>query len=56
MAITILVDDQVHRRLLSIRDDLSHTKRRDVDLSDVISHLIDVYQDSLTLSGEHGGG
>ena len=53
---TLTVDDQTYRRLASVMNDMMHAKRRDVDYSDVINELINVYQDSLTFSGENAGG
>jgi predicted CopG family antitoxin len=56
MTKTLSIDDQTYRRLTSILNDMMHTKKHDVDYSDVIDVLIDVYQDSLTFSGENAGG
>ncbi len=53
---TLTVDDQTYRRLTSVMQEMSHTKKYDVDYSDAINELINVYQDSLTLSGENAGG
>lgn len=53
---TLTVDDQTYRRLASIMNDIMHTKRHDVDYSDVINELINVYQDSQAFSGENAGG
>jgi hypothetical protein len=53
---TLAIDDQTHRRLTSLRDEISHQKKRDVDYGDVINELINVYQDSITFSGENAGG
>jgi hypothetical protein len=56
MTKTLSIDDQTYRRLTSILNDMMHTKKHDVDYSDVIDVLIDVYHDSLTFSGENAGG
>lgn len=53
---TLTVDDHTYRRLESIMNDVMHERKRDVDHSDVINMLINVYQDSLTFSGENAGG
>ena len=53
---TLSVDDQTYKRLTSLMSDMMHTKRRDVSYDDVINELINVYQDSLTFSGENAGG
>lgn len=53
---TLTIDDQTHRRLASVREDISHQKKRDVDYGDVINELINVYQDSMAFSGENAGG
>lgn len=53
---TLTLDDRVYRRLASVQGELVEIKKRDLDISQVIDHLIDVYQDTTTLSGEHGGG
>lgn len=53
---TLSVDDQTHRRLASLMDDMMHAKKRNVNYDDVINELIDVYQDSLRFSGENAGG
>lgn len=53
---TLSIDDQTHRRLTSIMNDMMHAKKRDISYDDVINELIDVYQDSLAFSGENAGG
>jgi hypothetical protein len=53
---TLTIDDQTHKRLASVRDEISHQKKRDVDYGEVINELINVYQDSITFSGENAGG
>jgi hypothetical protein len=53
---TVSIDEQTHRRLTTIMDDMMHTKKRNMNYDDVISELIDVYQDSLRFSGENAGG
>lgn len=53
---TLTVDDQTYKRLASIQGEMAQEKRHDVDLGDVINHLIDVYQDSMAFSGENAGG
>lgn len=53
---TLSVDEQTYKRLTSIMNDLTHTKKRNVNYDDVINELIDVYQDSLRFSGENAGG
>ena len=53
---TVSIDDQTYKRLASVMSDMMHTKKHDVNYSDVINELIDVYQDSLAFSGENAGG
>jgi hypothetical protein len=53
---TLSIDDQTHKRLSSIMNDMMSVKKHDVDLNDVINELIDTYQDSLAFSGENAGG
>ena len=53
---TLNVDDQTYKRLTSTMNDMMHAKKHDVSYDDVINELIDVYQDSLTFSGENAGG
>ncbi len=50
------VDDQTYKRLMSIMDDMMHSRKRNMSYDDVINELINIYQDSLTLSGENAGG
>jgi predicted CopG family antitoxin len=53
---TLDIDDQTYKRLISIMDDMMNAKRRDMSYDDVINELINIYQDSLTFSGENAGG
>jgi predicted CopG family antitoxin len=53
---TLSIDDQTYKRLTSIMNDIMHSKMRDVSYDDIINELINVYQDSLTFSGENAGG
>ena len=53
---TLSIDDQTHKRLTSIKSDMMHAKKHDVNYDDVINELIDAYQDSLRFSGENAGG
>jgi hypothetical protein len=53
---TLSIDEQTHRRLASIMDDMMQAKKRNINYDDVINELIDVYQDSLRFSGENTGG
>ena len=53
---TLNVDDQTYRRMVSLMNDMMHTKKRDITHDDVINELIDIYQDSLRFSGENAGG
>ena len=50
------IDEQTYRRLASIMNDMMHTEKRNISYEDVISELIDVYQERLALSGENAGG
>ena len=50
------IDEQTHRRLASVMNDMMHTERRNISYDDVINELIDKYQDRLALSGENAGG
>ena len=56
MAKTLSIDDHTYKRLTSVMQDMMHTKRRDIDYSDVINELINAYHDSITFSGENAGG
>lgn len=53
---TLTLDDQTYKRLSSLMEDMMHSKGHDVDYCDVINELINVYQDSITFSGENAGG
>ena len=53
---TLRIDDQTHKRLTSIMNDIMQAKKRNVNYDDVINELIDVYQDSLRFSVENAGG
>ena len=53
---TLTIDDHTYMRLESIMKDMMHEKKRDLDHSDVINVLINVYQDHLAFSGENAGG
>jgi hypothetical protein len=50
------IDEQTHRRLASIMNEMMHTEKRNISYEDVINELIDVYQERLALSGENAGG
>jgi predicted CopG family antitoxin len=56
MTKTLTIDEQTYKRLASIRSDISHEKKRDIDFGDVINELINVYHDYLAFSGENAGG
>jgi len=53
---TLSIDEQTHRRLDSVMNDIMHARKRNVSYDDVINELIDVYQDSFRFSGENAGG
>lgn len=53
---SIVLDDHTHKRLTSVKDDISSAKKRDIDYDDVINFLIDTYVDSNAFSGENAGG
>jgi predicted CopG family antitoxin len=53
---TLTIDEQTYKRLMSIRNEMSQEKKRDVDYGEVVNELINIYQDHLTLSGENAGG
>jgi len=53
---TLNVDDQTYKRLTSTMNDIMHAKKHDITYDEVINELIDVYQDSLSISGENAGG
>ena len=53
---TLSIDDQTHKRLTSILQEIMAAKKQDVDYDYVINELIDTYQDSLAFSGENAGG
>lgn len=50
------IDEETHRRLASIMDDMMHIEKRNISYDDIINELIDVYQERLALSGENAGG
>ena len=56
MAKTIVLEDNTHKRLLAVKDDISAVKRRDVNFDDIINFMIDVYNESNAFSGEIAGG
>ena len=53
---TLTLDDQTYKRLSAVMTDIMHAKGHDVDYGDAINELINVYQDTMTLSGENAGG
>lgn len=53
---TLSIDEQTHKRLTSILNDMASAKKHDLDYDYVINELIDTYQDSLAFSGENAGG
>ena len=53
---TVSIEDQTHRRLASILNEIMAAKKQDVDFDYVINILIDTYHDSLAFSGENAGG
>jgi hypothetical protein len=53
---TVSIEEQTHKRLTSILNDMASEKKRDIDYDYVINELIDTYQDSLSFSGENAGG
>lgn len=53
---TLSVDEQTFKRLASVMQDMMHAKKRDIDYSDVLNELINVYHDSQAFSGENAGG
>ena len=53
---TLSVDEQTYKRLTSTMNDMVHSEKRNLSYDDVINQLIDVYQESLALSGENAGG
>jgi hypothetical protein len=56
MGKTLTIDEQTYKRLSSIRTDMSHEKKRDIDFGEAINELINVYHDPLAFSGENAGG
>ncbi len=53
---TLSIDEQTHRRLTSIMNDIVHAEKRNLSFDDVINQLIDVYLERQALSGENAGG
>jgi hypothetical protein len=43
---TIELQDHTYRRLSDILDEITHFKRKDITLDDVINELIDIYQEN----------
>jgi hypothetical protein len=43
---TIELQDQTYKRLSDILHDITHLKRKDITLDDVINELIDIYQEN----------
>jgi hypothetical protein len=57
MAHTIDLQDNTFRRLFTIRDEITHFKKKDITMDDVINELIDTYQEnSWTHFGAGAGG
>jgi len=50
------IEEQTHKRLVSIMDDMVHKQKRNLGYDDVLNELMDVYLDGLALSGENAGG
>jgi len=50
------IEEQTHKRLVSIMNDMVHTEKRNLSYDDFLNELIDVYLDRLALSGENAGG
>jgi predicted CopG family antitoxin len=46
MTRTIEIQDNTYRRLSAIVDEITHLKRKDLTLDDVLNELIDMYQDN----------
>jgi beta-lactamase regulating signal transducer with metallopeptidase domain len=46
MTQTIVIEEHTHRRLFTILHELTHFKKRDLTIDDVINELIDTYQES----------
>lgn len=46
MTQTIIIEEHTHRRLSTILHELTHSKKRDLTIDDVINELIDAYQES----------
>jgi predicted CopG family antitoxin len=43
---TIEIQDHTYRRLATILDEITHLKRKDITLDDLLNELIDIYHDN----------
>ena len=52
------IEDHTYKRLSSVLDDLMHSRRKDLNLDDILNELIDVYQENVwgSIGGQIGGG
>lgn len=57
MTHTIDLQDYTYKRLFVLQDEITHLKRKDITIDDVINELIDIYQEnSWTHFGAGAGG
>jgi hypothetical protein len=54
----IMIEDTTYKRLESIRTEITHIKKKDINYDDVLNELIDLYQENVwgQLGGTTGGG
>lgn len=53
-----MIEDATYKRLESIRAEITHIKKKDINYDDVLNELIDLYQENVwgQLGGTTGGG
>lgn len=53
-----MIEDTTYKRLESIRTEITHIKKKDINYDDVLNELIDLYQENVwgQLGGTAGGG
>jgi hypothetical protein len=57
MTQTINVEEHTYRRLFTVLEEITHSKKSDITIDDVINELIDTYQEnSWTHFGAGAGG
>jgi hypothetical protein len=52
------LEDYTYKRLSSLLDEVTHSRRKNLNFDDILNELIDVYQESVwgSIGGQIGGG